>query len=865
MKKNTKSLNLREKDPYLEREKKRYESPLPSREWVIQLLEERGVPQKIETLARDLSITEDEYEFFERRLKAMARDGQVLINRRGAVCAADKLALVKCRVEAHKDGFGFAVPLEPTGEGDFVLYEKQMRGVMHGDIVTVRPAGIDRRGRREGTVLDIVERAQTQVVGRFYVQYGVAILEAEDKRLMQSIVLEPDSVAAFKPSEGQVAVAEIETYPELKRPAVAKIIEVLGDYADSGMEIEIAVRKHHLPHQFSAACEQAAKKIPDHVRKSDMKGRVDLRELPLVTIDGETARDFDDAVYAEKIGRNYRLVVAIADVSHYVRPGDAIDTDAVERSTSVYFPRRVIPMLPEKLSNGICSLNPDVERLCMVCDMTITYAGNIKEYKFYPAVMRSHARLTYNQVWDWISGGGDYPHKKELDTLYSLYKVLQKKRLQRGAVEFESVETQMVFDDNGKIEKIVPVVRNDAHKLIEECMLAANVCAAEFLLKHKHPVLFRNHLGPTLEKLTTLREQLGLLGLQLGGGDSPTPKDYAQLAEQFKGRPDAELLQIMMLRSMQQAVYEPGNEGHFGLAYESYAHFTSPIRRYPDLTVHRAIKAVLQGEHYKPEKTWQALGVHTSFCERRADDASRDVENWLKTYYMRDKVGEVFNGKISGMTSFGIFVTLDDIFIDGLVHISDLGEDYFNFRPEIMAIEGERSGVRFSMGDRVVVKVARADLDTSKIDLTLVSGGEKGKKRSGKAKAAATSKSKAASAPAKGKGKASKAALQTASEVKSVKTKAETDKTAKKTRSRKLSAKEVDEQMKAAKSAAPPSAKTQRKQKTVKPELIAADKPKPIGQLLKKQPTAKGKGVTVKVTATDGVQPKRKGRSRTKS
>ncbi|WP_118791269.1 ribonuclease R [Neisseria lactamica] len=751
MNKNIKFLNLREKDPFLSREKQRYEHPLPSREWIVELLERKGVPSKIEVLARELSITEEEYEFFERRLKAMARDGQVLINRRGAVCAADKLDLVKCRVEAHKDGFGFAVPLTPAKDGDFVLYERQMRGIMHGDIVTVRPAGIDRRGRREAVVLDIVERAQSKVVGRFYMDRGVAVLEAEDKRLNQSIVLEPDSVAHFKPESGQVIVGEIEAYPEQNRPAVAKIIEVLGDYADSGMEIEIAVRKHHLPHQFSEACAKAAKKIPDHVRKSDLKGRVDLRDLPLVTIDGETARDFDDAVFAEKIGRNYRLVVAIADVSHYVRPDDAIDMDAQERSTSVYFPRRVIPMLPENLSNGICSLNPDVERLCMVCDMTVTYAGNVKEYQFYPAVMRSHARLTYNQVWKWLSDGIGHPFKTQIDTLYKLFKILQKKRLARGAVEFESIETQMLFDGNGKIEKIVPVVRNDAHKLIEECMLAANVCAADFLLKNKHTALFRNHLGPTPEKLAALREQLGLLGLQLGGGDNPSPKDYAALAGQFKGRPDAELLQVMMLRSMQQAVYEPHCEGHFGLAYEAYAHFTSPIRRYPDLTVHRAIKAILNGQNYEPGKSWQALGVHTSFCERRADDAARDVENWLKTYYMRDKVGEIFEGKISGVANFGIFVTLDDIYIDGLVHISDLGEDYFNFRPEIMAIEGERSGIRFNMGDRVAVRVARADLDDGKIDFVLIAGGSD---RRRKVKSSASAKP----AGAAGKGKPKTAA-----------------------------------------------------------------------------------------------------------
>ena len=827
MNKNIKSLNLREKDPFLKREKQRYEHPLPSREWIIELLEQKGVPSKIEVLARELSITEEEYEFFERRLKAMARDGQVLINRRGAVCAADKLDLVKCRVEAHKDGFGFAVPLTPTKDGDFVLYERQMRGIMHGDIVTVRPAGIDRRGRREGTVLDIVERAQSKVVGRFYMDRGVAILEAEDKRLNQSIVLEPDSVAHFKPESGQVIVGEIETYPEQNRPAVAKIIEVLGDYADSGMEIEIAVRKHHLPHQFSEACTKAAKKIPDHVRKSDLKGRVDLRDLPLVTIDGETARDFDDAVFAEKIGRNYRLVVAIADVSHYVRPDDAIDTDAQERSTSVYFPRRVIPMLPENLSNGICSLNPDVERLCMVCDMVITYAGNIKEYRFYPAVMRSHARLTYNQVWDWISDDLDHPHKAQIDTLYKLFKILQKKRFERGAVEFESVETQMLFDDNGKIEKIVPVVRNDAHKLIEECMLAANVCAAEFLIKNKHTALFRNHLGPTPEKLATLREQLGLLGLQLGGGDNPTPKDYAALAEQFKGRPDAELLQVMMLRSMQQAVYEPHCDGHFGLAYEAYAHFTSPIRRYPDLTVHRAIKAVLNQQTYTPSKSWQALGVHTSFCERRADDASRDVENWLKTYYMRDKVGEIFEGKISGMTNFGLFVTLDGIHIDGLVHISDLGEDYFNFRPEIMAIEGERSGIRFNMGDKVSVRVARADLDTSKIDLTLISGGSSDKKRRTRTTAQTGSKTK-----------------------------------------RKLTAKEIDDAMKTPVKQEKPAAKRRSK---VQPESAATSsengkkktaKAKTATEKAKRKDKKPSKSVKIKVKTSDTAPTKRKGRSK---
>ena len=731
MAKQKKNQSLREQDPYLARERQKYPHPLPSREWITKLLDDLGVPQKIEALAEKLTIRADEYEYFERRLKAMARDGQIHINRRGLVCAAEKLDIVKCRVEMHKDGFGFAVPLVPTGDGDFVLYERQTRGLMHGDTVTVRPLGLDRRGRREGQVLDIVERAQTTLVGRFYLERGIAVLEPEDKRLTQNIILEPDSVAALAPEEGQVVVAEITAYPENHRPAVARLTEVLGGYADSGMEIEIALRKHSLPHTFSGPCQKAAAKIPAKVRSSDRKGREDLRSLPLVTIDGETSRDFDDAVYAEKIGRNYRLLVAIADVSHYVKPDDAIDTDARERATSVYFPRRVIPMLPENLSNGICSLNPDVERLCMVCDMEITYAGNIKAYRFYPAVMKSHARLTYNQVWQWLESGEKNPHAKTLGALYSLFKILQKKRRQRGAMEFETVETQMIFNDDSKIERIVPVIRNDAHKLIEECMLAANVCSADFLLKHKHPALYRNHAGPTPEKLANLREQLGLLGLTLGGGDAPTPKDYAALADTIAPREDRELIQTMLLRSMQQAVYEPENQGHFGLAYEHYTHFTSPIRRYPDLLVHRALKAVLSGKPYAAD--WQNLGAHASYCERRADEASRDVENWLKTYYMRDKIGETFNGKISGMANFGIFVTLDDIHIEGMVHVSDLGEDYFNYRPETLSMVGERSGVQFKLGGRVTVKVARADLDTSKIDLILLSGGEQPPKR-GKAK-----------------------------------------------------------------------------------------------------------------------------------
>lgn len=712
-------VSLRLQDPYLAREQEKYVFPLPSREWIIQILEDIGVPQSVEQLSEKLSIKPAETEFFGHRLRAMMRDGQILINRRGLICVADKLDIIKCRVERHKDGFGFAIPLNPNAGENLVLYERQLYNVMHGDIVTVRPKGLDRRGRREGQVLDIIERAHNQVVGRFHMEYGVAMLEPEDKRLHQNIVLEPESLRTMMPKIGQVIVAQIERYPENHRPALAKIVEILGDYADSGMEIEIAVRKHHLPHQFSASCLKVAEKIPDVVQEREKKNRVDLRDLPLVTIDGEDSRDFDDAVWAEKVGRNYRLLVAIADVSHYVAPHSAIDEDAMERATSVYFPRRVIPMLPEKLSNGICSLNPDVERLCMVCDMVITYAGNIKSYQFYPAVMKSRARLTYTQVAKWLENPSEEAYSGSLNTLYRLYQILAKKRQQRGAMDFETVETKMLFNEQGKIERIIPVVRNDAHKLIEECMLAANVCAADFLLKNKHPTLFRNHSGPNTERLATLREQLGRLGLKLEGGDAPTPKDYALLLQQVSERADREIIQVMLLRSMQAAVYAPENEGHFGLAYEHYTHFTSPIRRYPDLLVHRAIKAALNQKTY--HTNWQALGVHSSSCERRADDASRDVEKWLKTYYMRDKVGELFTGKVSHLTNFGVFVTLNDLHIEGMIHISDLGEDYFNYQPELLAMVGERSGVVYRIGDEITVKVVRADLETSNIDFVLVS------------------------------------------------------------------------------------------------------------------------------------------------
>lgn len=716
-KKNRNIPPLRLQDPHLEREKLKYEQPLPSREFILQQLAEHGVPMFAAELSALLDIEAHEQANFSRRLAAMERSGEVVINRKGAICAADKLDLVRCKVAAHRDGYGFAMPLEGEG-GDFYLGEREMRQLLPGDTVMVRPGAPDRRGRREGRVVEVLERALTEIVARVYFEHGVWTARAEDRRIAQDFLVEPGGEG--NAASGQVVVLGIVEYPGLHRLPVGRVSEVLGDYADPGMEIEIALRKHDLPHRFSEAALAQAKATPKKVRKKDMAGRVDLREMPLVTIDGETSRDFDDAVYAERAGKGWRLVVAIADVSHYVEPGDALDVDAYERATSVYFPRRVIPMLPEALSNGICSLNPDVDRLCMVCDMQLGARGKVKAYRFYPAVMRSRARLTYGQVWQWLQDGSEHPLRAEIDALHAVFRLLLARREQRGAIEFDTVETQMLFNESCKIDEIVPVVRNDAHRLIEECMLAANVCAADFIATHRRKVLYRVHEGPTPEKLENLRAFLGGVGLTLEGGDQPTTADYAQLAATIRTRPDAEVLETMLLRSMQQAVYTPDNKGHFGLAYAAYAHFTSPIRRYPDLLVHRAIKATLEGLKYKPARKWAEMGVHCSMAERRADDASRDVEAWLKTYYMRDKVGEVFEGKISAVTGFGVFVLLDGVHVEGLLHISELGRDYFHFRKEQQAIVGERSGARYQLGDRLQVKVVRADLDAARIDFALV-------------------------------------------------------------------------------------------------------------------------------------------------
>lgn len=716
---------IRRADPQFEREKAQYEHPLPSREYVLQTLAAQGAPLEFGRLVELLDVQPFEVDSFQRRLGAMARDAQLMQNRRGDWLIPDKADLVRGRVAGHPDGFGFLIPDE--GGPDLFLSAKEMDKVLHGDKAIARVIGVDRKGRPEGKIVEVTERVNRYVVGRVVEEHGVRFVVAENKRISQDILLAPPEKGAKKPLKalsGQVVMIELIEQPTKHGQPIGRLVEVLGNYADPGMEIEIALRKHELPYEFSTAALAETKKLPDAVRKSDWKGREDVTGLPLVTIDSETARDFDDAVFCERQGKGFRLVVAIADVSHYVTAGGALDGDAYARGNSVYFPRRVIPMLPEKLSNGLCSLNPQVERLCMVCDMAINATGVISRYRFYPAVMFSHARLTYTEVAaalydkDADTRARLAPVLPHLEALDLLYRQLAKERVKRGAIDFETTETRMIFDDHGKIERIEPYERNEAHRLIEECMLAANVCASEFLREREQPSLYRVHEGPTPERLIKLRDFLGTFGFQLGGGDEPKAQDYAKLLETIGQRPDRQLLQTVMLRSLRQAIYSPDNVGHFGLAYESYTHFTSPIRRYPDLLVHRAIKSALATRQYEPGN-WEEIGLHCSMTERRADDATRDVEAWLKCFYMKDRVGEVFEGSISSVVPFGIFVALDGVFVEGLVHVSELGQDYFHFDEKSHAMVGERSGRRFRLADRVRVQLTRVDMEANKIDFRL--------------------------------------------------------------------------------------------------------------------------------------------------
>ena len=728
-------------------------------------------PINMLALAQELDVPPTKVSGLQVIVDQLVSAGDIKMSPKGLLTPNSEQNLVRGDLQSHKDGYGFVN--NPDGEDVFVN-ERNMNGAWHGDKVAVRIIGTARNGKREGDVVEVTERRFAQVVGHLLRENGVWLVSPDDVRLRTDILVDASELKGA--TINQIVVVALTEYGNQYALPMGRVVEVLGNADDAGMEIEIAVRKFDIPHVFSTATEQQTAQLPDTVLESDLKGRVDLRDVPLVTIDGEDARDFDDAVYCEPIksGRKttgYRLIVAIADVSHYVQDKTPLNEDAILRSTSVYFPRRVIPMLPEKLSNGLCSLNPHVDRLCMVADMVLDLDGHVTAYQFYPAVMHSQARLTYTQVWEYLSEGTGVlanEHKAvapHIKNLYALFHLQLQSRGLRGAMEFETTETYIVSDENGKIKEILPRTRNDAHRLIEECMLSANVCAAEFIEQSKRTSLYRVHEGPTPEKLEILRKNLMMAGLRMGGGDKPTPQDYAEVMRQVVGRPDAQTLQTLLLRSMQQAVYAPDNLGHFGLAYAAYTHFTSPIRRYPDLLIHRTIKAILLGQRYTPslegftlledtrkktnavdnavkhvdkqrakpdanQMTWQRLGEHTSMCERRADEASRDVTAWLKCEYMKQFIGEVMAGKISAVTQFGAFVTLDAVFVDGLIHISELGQDYFEFDEASFSLKGRASGMSYRLGDAVSVRIAGVDSDTRKIDFVLEGGVKKDDKDS---------------------------------------------------------------------------------------------------------------------------------------
>ncbi len=710
---------------------------LPSREAILQTLEQSDSPCAIRTLAKRLNVSDKPaLNALKRRLRAMARDGQLVRTRGARFGLADRMDLIAGRVLAHPDGFAFVRP--EAGGQDVYLAHREARRALHGDKVLVRVAGMDRRGRPYGNLVDVLERVNTQIVGRYVHERGIGFVTPDNRRLNQDVLIPQGS--AGEAGNGQIVVAEIEQQPDHHAQPIGRIVEVLGEHMAPGMEIEIAVRSHALPSTWPASVLGEAEGIPASLNDEDLANRRDLRELPLVTIDGADARDFDDAVYARATPKGYALYVAIADVAHYVRPGTALDREALQRGTSVYFPDRVIPMLPEALSNGICSLNPEVDRPAMVCELNISKAGDVRRATFYAAVIRSHARLVYEEVDRWLKGArrkppaGNAAVAENLSCLEALYHCLRKQREARGALDIDTIEPRFKYDRNGKIETIEATQRVDAHRLIEECMIAANVAAARFLDRHKRPALYRIHDAPDAEKVEELGQFLRALGMRFAKTKDPAPKAFARVLNAAAKRPDKRLIDTVVLRSMKLAVYSEDNAGHFGLALPAYAHFTSPIRRYPDLVVHRAIKAALDKASIEAgaQEHMAALGSQCSMLERRADEATRDAIAWLKCEYMLDKIGERFSGIVAGVAEFGVFVELDQIFVEGLIHVTALPPDYYHYDAVHHTLTGRASGREFRIGIQLDVTVARVDLDERKIDFTLVGRETTRRKRHGK-------------------------------------------------------------------------------------------------------------------------------------
>ncbi len=715
-------------DPQAEREASNYDNPIASRELILEVIHQDGAMSH-ETLIDRLGLeTEEQLEALRRRLNAMVRDGQLIRNRKDGYVPVNEEDLISGRVIAHPDGFGFLVPDE--GGDDIFLHGKQMRRLMHDDRAVVQISGVDRRGRREGAVIDVIERANTSIVGRLFIESGIAYVVPDNKRLTEDVHIPSDQLGEAQ--DGQIVIVEITQYPTHRHGAIGKIVDVIGDHMAPGMEIDVAIRAHNIPFEWPEEVQQAVAGMSEEVLETDKHGRIDMRDWPLVTIDGEDTKDFDDAVYCEPADDGgWRLFVAIADVSHYVERGSPLDEEAYVRSTSVYFPERVIPMLPEILSNGLCSINPGVDRLCMTAEILFDKNGEVLHTEFFEGVMNSHARLTYNEVAAILVEKDAATIEKykalnpHLTNLYGLYQTLLKQRKRRGSIDFDTTETRIVFAEDKHIEKIVPTTRNDAHKIIEECMIAANVAAAKFINKHKVPALYRNHEGPKEEKIDDVRDFIHSIGLQFPkSADKIEAKDYAAIIQQVQDRPDFHLIQTILLRSMKQAVYGADCEGHFGLSLDAYTHFTSPIRRYPDLLVHRALKHLIAGKPVKKflysRADMQLFGEHCSMTDRRADEATRDAVDWLKCEYMLDRIGEDYNGTVSSVTGFGLFVELDDIYVEGLVHITNLKNDYYAFDPVKHVLVGENTASIYRLGDRVRVQVTGVSLEERKIDFEML-------------------------------------------------------------------------------------------------------------------------------------------------
>ncbi|MCS5591939.1 MAG: ribonuclease R [Gammaproteobacteria bacterium] len=700
-------------DPHYHREAEKYESPIPSREHILSFIQAK--PYSKHQLFDLLELEDSQKKPFARRLKAMVRDKQLSCNKQGVYRPFSNRGLLKGTIIANPKGFGF-VALDKGGK-DLRLSSKQMQLVFHGDKVKVRLLN----KRLDAEVVEVIESVKT-LVGRLHTDKKTPYVVVDDKRIKHNIKI---TELAECCEDNQVVIVEILTSPTFESEATGKVIEILGGFLDEGVEVDSALYRHQIPNDFSEEASNEANKLPSKVLIKDKKGRVDVTHLPLITIDGEDSRDFDDAVFAEATEQGWKLYVAIADVSHYISEGSALDIDAIERGNSVYFPHRVVPMLPEAISNGLCSLNPDVERLCMICEMNMDSLGELLNYQFYPAVMLSHARLTYTEVSDILQSKSGKLRKEyvsvvdNIESLYGLYKTLRISRQKRGVMDFDRIESQILFNDNGKIENIIARKRNDAHKLIEECMLMANQASAKFLQKHDEDFLYRTHPKPTAEKVEVTRQFLSAIGLTLEGGMGPESRDFAKVLKAAKGREDENIIKTVVLRTMKQAVYTPANEGHFGLAFDDYTHFTSPIRRYPDLLVHRAIKRVLEKQARSPSKRMREMGEHLSMTERRADDASRDVAQWLKCEYMRDKVGEEFAGVISGVAGFGFFVELTDIFVEGMIALRDLKDDYYVYDDIHHQLKGQRAGKVFRLGDPVKVSIASVSLDDRRISFIL--------------------------------------------------------------------------------------------------------------------------------------------------